>query len=181
MLRSFLLVVIAVSVFPIGAEAARLVWIKIDLDGKPLFESGTADSGYPPPAAVWRYLTSAPLAPAQGIIVTAEPANPLQATLSGKIHIDVQYGGKADVSELHLVRRAANVAWTVAEEDVERIAQSIGLGTVPVVVPPLAEKVHTVIADVSVAPVWLWVGGGLVLLVMLAAIVILMRRGQAAV
>ena len=40
-----------------------------------------------------------------GATIPTDPADPLKATLTGKIHIDVQYGGKADVAELHLVRR----------------------------------------------------------------------------
>ena len=180
MARRILLAVLIPIALPAAADAARLVQIKIELDGKPLLEGGTADSGYPPPASVWRYLTSTALDPAkEGAAIPANPADPLKATLTGKIHIDVQYGGKADVAELHLVRRAANVGWSVAEEDVERIAQSIGLGTIPEVVPPLAEKVHTVIADATVAPVWLWLAGGLALLVMVAVIAILMRRKPA--
>jgi len=180
MSHRFLVAALAFLAMPHSADAARLVHIRIELDGKTLLEGDTADSGYPPPAAVWRYLSSTALEAAKdGASIPTDPADPLKATLTGKIHIDVQYGGKADVTELHLVRRAANVGWAVAEEDVERVAQSIGLGTIPQVVPPLAEKVHTVIANVTTAPLWLWLAGGLALLLLVAMLVILMRRRPA--
>src|SRR5438876_2710156 len=118
------------------AEAARIITITIDVDGKPFLEGGSGDNGSPPPAAVWRYLTSSLLSPAQGVAVAPDPADPLKATLVGKIHIEVRYGGKADVEELQLVRAGTNVGWTVAEDDVERIAKDIGLGIMPVVTPP---------------------------------------------
>jgi hypothetical protein len=50
--------------------------------------------------------------------------NPLQATLKGKVIIELKYGGqswgRAEVSELKLAREKNNARWKVAPAEVER-------------------------------------------------------------
>ncbi len=118
----------------------------------------TGDNGEPGPAIVWRYLTTRPLKPAVGVTIVADPADPLKATIKGKILVEVRYGGKAEVNELHLDRPAANVEWTVAFDDVEAMAKSIGLGDLPPPVPPLPPSPPPAQPQ-SAAPVWLWPAG----------------------
>src|SRR5205807_25169 len=97
--------------------------------------AGTAQGGRWTPAGragaagVWRYLRFSQLGPVRGATVTPDPDDPLRATLRGEITVDVHYGGKATVKELHLVRQTPTAGWTVAPDDVERMARDIGLGT----------------------------------------------------
>jgi hypothetical protein len=82
------------ALLPAPAQAARVGTIKIHVDGKLWLSGGTFDDGSPPPAAVWRCLTSGELRLVEGAAIAADPADPLRATLRGRIVIDVRYGGK---------------------------------------------------------------------------------------
>jgi hypothetical protein len=151
------------SFLPSAAQAGRIGWITITVDGRNWLSGATADNGTPPPAAVWRCLASNELQPAQGVTIAPEPSDPRRATLRGKIAIDVRYGGQAEVKELRLVRRTPAAGWTVDPEDVERIAKDIGLAVVPAVIPQ--PRPATTGAGRHTEPAaggfpWLWAAGG---------------------
>jgi hypothetical protein len=162
------LVLAASALAPASALADRVVSIVIEVDGKPYLGGAAGDSGHPSNAAVWRYLAVRELEPREGVTITPDPADPLKATLRGKIVVDVRYGGKAEVEELRLVRRSPDAGWTVAEDDVERMAKDIGLGDVPPPVAPQAMPPPRAAAFVNMPMFWI-VAGGLVV-VLLAAI-----------
>jgi hypothetical protein len=167
---------------PRAAFAARIIGISILVDGKPYLAGRAWDSGSPPKAAVWRYLTSTELRP-KGVEVPPDPADPLKATLRGKITVNVRYGGKAEVPELHLIRRAAETAWTVDPDDVERIAEDIGLKEIPVVtVNPLPELTGSdqTAPTVSDSFPWFWAVGSGVAVVLVVGIGGLVARGRTA-
>jgi hypothetical protein len=172
----------AVLLLPRAAFAARILGISIQVDGKPHLAGRAWDSGSPPKAAVWRYLTSTELRP-EGVEVPSDPSDPLKATLRGKITINVRYGAKAEVQELHLVRRALNAAWTVDPDDVERIAKGIGLEEIPVLRGnPSPELVRT---DQTASPVpdgfpWFWAVGSGAAVVLAVGIGGLVARGRTA-
>jgi hypothetical protein len=56
--------------------------------------------------------------------VEADSNDPLRATLKGKIVVTVEEGGRAEVSELSLIREDDNARWMIAPEDVERTLKS---------------------------------------------------------
>lgn len=153
-----LLLAVFISI-PSVALASRVGGIKISIDDQKVLSASTFDNGTPPPAAVWRYLSSTELKPADGITIPVDESDPLKATLRGKISIDVRYGGSAEVSELRLVRGSLESGWLVAPEDVESIADSIGLRDIPVVLPSPAQDQ---IAEPEVKPAspWLWISIG---------------------
>ncbi|HET6327091.1 MAG TPA: hypothetical protein VFG04_20590 [Planctomycetaceae bacterium] len=100
--------------------AARHVPISISINGKVLMKSGSGDNGNPGPDAVWGYLKKATFESANGFNLEPDRDNPLQATLTGKVVLDVTYGGRADVSQLKLVRAAEDAPWQVAPAEIER-------------------------------------------------------------
>jgi hypothetical protein len=99
--------------------AARLVRISISVDGKVVMTSGWGDDGHPGADAVWRYLRQAKFTPPRNSQIEPDPSDASTATLKGRVVLDVAYGGRADVSELKLVR-AADGSWQVAPEEIER-------------------------------------------------------------
>ena len=94
------------------AYAARLIRIKIYLDGEVILEGGAGDDGHPDADAVWKRLRSRKLkatehfqklnvAPdAKETTVTSdEPIGPLDPII-----VDINYGGKATTRRLKLIR-----------------------------------------------------------------------------
>jgi hypothetical protein len=79
-------------------------------------------------ATVWRNLDRVELRPfLPRIKVQANTADPLHATLKGKVSIVAEVGGKgeqAEVSELKLDRDNVNAPWRIDPADVERTFQS---------------------------------------------------------
>ena len=136
MLPRRMILALAVVLAPAApALAMRVVGISVQVDGQPLLTGQHGDQGGAPPAVVWRYLRVSQLGPVQGASIAPDPDNPLRATLRGDITVEVRYGGKATVKELHLVRQTPTAGWTVAQDDVERMARDVGLGTIPVLHP----------------------------------------------
>lgn len=182
-----------IGLAPLAAQAQTLrsVTIKIEVDGKPLLTTITGDNGTQPPEVVWRYLARYPLVPVRGASVEADPNNPLRLTLKGKVVVDVPYGGKAEVPELRLQRKAAKEGWRIDEQDVEAMAKSIGLPAAPTPAPastPSTPKDEMKIGSQptpapppAAAPtfggsIWTWLGGGFVVLVLIAAVYRAMPR-----
>ncbi len=100
--------------------AARLVPIALSVNGKVAMKASWGDNGHPGPDHVWEYLKNAKFECVKNFAVEPDPQDPLRAKLTGKVVLDVAYGGRADVSELRLVRPAADAAWQVAPEEIER-------------------------------------------------------------
>ena len=178
----FLAVALLVS-GPSAAFAARIGTIEIRVDGKVLLRGSTHDNGAPPPSVVWRYLSRPTgldeLRPEPGVEIVPDAGDPLRATLKGKIVVEVQFAGKAEVSELRLVRKSPSAGWSVAEEDVARMANGMNLSTVPglpeVVGRPAASAERAEDAgEVS----WPWVIAGAVGVVLAAGIAALCFRSR---
>jgi len=100
--------------------AARYVPITITVDGRAALKGGTGDNGNADPDVVWRYLKNAKLQPIGDYRVERDPQDPLRATLTGKIILEVAYAGRADVSELKLIRADDFATWKVAPDEIER-------------------------------------------------------------
>ncbi|HEV8002054.1 MAG TPA: hypothetical protein VGP63_19355 [Planctomycetaceae bacterium] len=106
------------------AFAARYVPISISINGKIVMKSGTGDNGSPGPDVVWRYLKNAKLESVKGFSLEPDRDDPLRATLSGNVVLDVAYAGRADVAQLKLVRAAEDGPWQVAPAEIERTFKS---------------------------------------------------------
>jgi len=147
------------AIYPSEAAAGRVLGFTIRLDGKDYLFGSAGDKGDASPPDVWRRLSVTELAPVDGAEVKADADDPLRATLRGNIAIDVTYGGKASVKELHLVRKSPTaIGWTVDSRDVDEIAKEIGLPESSAAAdtePPAAT------AAASQQSPWVWVGAGL--------------------
>lgn len=100
--------------------AARLVRMSVSIDGKVVMNASWGDSGNAGPDIVWDYLTNAKFQPTNGFSVEPDRENPLRATLTGNVVLNVSYGGRADLSELKLVRTAENGPWQIPQEEIDR-------------------------------------------------------------
>ncbi len=117
-----------VLLFPVPTRAARVIGISLFFNGKPLLTGTTFDNGYRKPHQIWRDLENIPLHVVPDAIVDPDPANASVATLKGWIRIEVRYSVSTDASTVHLVRcKQDPSAWSVARDDVERIAKRLGL------------------------------------------------------
>jgi hypothetical protein len=100
--------------------AARYVPITITVNGHAVLKGGTGDNGAADPDVIWRYLQNAKLEPIGKYGVEHDPQDPSRATLTGKIILEVSYAGRADLSELKLVRAGDFATWKVAPDEIER-------------------------------------------------------------
>lgn len=100
--------------------AARLVPMSVSIDGKVVMKASSGDNGNQGPDIVWDYLKKAKFAPTNGFQVEPNRDDPLRATLTGNVVLVVAYGGRADLSELKLVRAAKDGPWQIAPEEIER-------------------------------------------------------------
>ena len=100
--------------------AARYVPITISVNGRAVLKGGTGDNGDADPDVVWQYLKNAKLQPIGDYRVERDPQDPSRATLTGKIVLEVSYAGRADVSELKLIRADESATWKVAPDEIER-------------------------------------------------------------
>ena len=101
------------------AFALRFVSFEVLIDGKAVLETSKGDEGEDADT-VWRYLKDLKLRPVKGYRLEADGDDPLKATLKGKVVIDAQYGGRAEVKELKLVREKNSEPWRIAPAEVER-------------------------------------------------------------
>lgn len=163
--------------FASNADAARALSFIIRVDGKDSLAGIGGDDGDAAPAVVWRRLASTELKPAPGTDIKADDANPLRATLRGEIEIDVTYGGKANVKELHLVRENPTAAWMVDREDVERTAKDIGLPEPNAAAGPETQTAVGAAKSSEQSP-WLWVGAGLAAALFVSGIMVSWMRRQ---
>jgi hypothetical protein len=100
----------------------RPLRLTVSIDGKPVLLNaptspwavgGDAD-------AVWRNLGRVELRPFQQTRVEADRDDPLRATLRGKVVIQAGSGGRAEVSELKLVREGGTARWKIDPAEFER-------------------------------------------------------------
>ena len=74
------------------------------------------------PVNVWRELKGQTI---YGRKIASDPADPLHATLTGGVTIELSYAGenwgRAELSELKLRRSRVNSLWSVEPAEVERI------------------------------------------------------------
>jgi hypothetical protein len=120
-----LILALGVALAPSGrCFAARYVPMTLSINGKAVLKAGSGDNGSPGPDVVWRYLKNAKFQPTNGFSVEPDRDDPLRATLAGNVVVDVSYGGRADVSELKLVRATKEEPWQIAPEEIERTFKS---------------------------------------------------------
>jgi hypothetical protein len=100
--------------------AARYVPITISVNGHAVLKGGIGDNGAADPDVIWGYLKNAKLQPIGEYGVEHDPQDPSRATLTGKIVLEVSYAGRADVSELKLIRAGDFATWKVAPDEIER-------------------------------------------------------------
>src|SRR5580704_3103325 len=100
------LLFLALGVFLVSSHptlAARLVRFDVSIDGKRVLETSRGDNGRQNADTMWLYLKDLSLRPLRGYKVEPDSMDPLRATLKGKVIIE-SYGGRAEVSQLKLVR-----------------------------------------------------------------------------
>jgi len=122
-----LVLILALGVVLVSSRsgfAARLVPIAVSIDGKVVIKSGRWDNGRVGADAVWRYLKDLKLQPIGGLGIEPDREDSLRATLKGDVVIDVRYGGRAEVSELKLIRVQEDEPWQIAPAEVERTLKS---------------------------------------------------------
>jgi hypothetical protein len=100
--------------------AARYVPITISVNDRAVLRGGMGDNGAADPDLIWGYLKNARLQPIGEFNVEHDPQDPSRATLTGKIVLEVASAGRADVSELKLVRANDGESWKVAPDEIER-------------------------------------------------------------
>jgi hypothetical protein len=104
--------------------AARHVPIAVSIDGKVVIKSGRWDNGRVGADSLWRYLKDLKFQPISGFSVEPDREDSLRATLKGDVVIDVRYGGRAEVSELKLIRANEDAPWQIVAAEVERTLRS---------------------------------------------------------
>lgn len=102
------------------AFAVRLVRFNVWIDGKVALETFTDDTGEVDADTLWRNLKRLKLGTVKEYKVEADSDDPLRATLKGKVIIESVYSGRAEVSELKLVREKDDAAWKIAPAEIER-------------------------------------------------------------
>lgn len=99
--------------------AARYVPITVSVNGHAILKGGTGDNGAVDPDVLWRHLRNVNLQPIGEYRVEPDAQDGSRATLTGKIVLEVAYAGRAEVSELQLIRDAS-ANWKVAPDEIER-------------------------------------------------------------
>jgi hypothetical protein len=110
------------------ADAARLLAATVERDGRVVLQTMFQDTGREDVGTVWTYLDGAAFEPVGD--VPADPADPRSATLTGDVRLVIAgaRGAAAAVSELRLVRAAADEPrWRLAPGEVARTAAAAGI------------------------------------------------------
>jgi hypothetical protein len=100
--------------------AARYVPITISVNGHAVLKGGMSDNGEADADEIWRHLQNAKLEPIGEYRVDRDPRDPLRASLRGKVVLEVAYAGRAELSELKLIRASEFATWKVAPDEIER-------------------------------------------------------------
>jgi hypothetical protein len=169
------------------AQPAFVLRATVLVDGKPTL-SGTVEGTENPPAAiVWRYLVDLRLRPEPGVAITADPGDPLKATLRGDILVRLQYTGQADrevhVQELRLTRKTPDSDWSLDLDEVRRVARAAGLfEEVPLDLPVIGPAPPPQpLPEPPLLPLWMVLlgSGGLGVLVAVILIIVVRMRWKA--
>ena len=155
-------------------EAARLLDVTIEQDGRVIAHTYYQDNGRADAATVWRYLASAPIMVDEDIdAVESDPAV-LEVNLTGELvirfeHVD-RVIAEARLSALTLKRTNPNSQeWFLSDSEVERTARAAGLGA-PARMPSVPAISFVGLAVVAIAAVGLF---GLIA----AVVVVVLYRG----
>lgn len=120
-----------------SVQAARLLEIRIERNGQAILKGMTEDNSQADPGIVWEYLNGELLKAENGL--TPDPADPMRATLTGKIRVAVLHTGQPAavkgsmrtdvvVDELRLVRPSPDSEyWVLAPGEVERSGRIGGI------------------------------------------------------
>jgi hypothetical protein len=105
--------------FSVSVDGKAVMWT--DLQAALGSNDEDADS-------VWPNLKRLQLRPINRYKLDADAGNPLSATLKGKLSIEEYYaghdGGRAEITELKLVRDSEKARWRIAPGEVERTAKN---------------------------------------------------------
>lgn len=175
-----LLALLALAAAPAEARAARVLNFSITVDGKERLWAAGGDNGDDPAATVWNRLTTTQLNPPAGAEpVPPDALDPFRATLRGNIVIAVAYAGKAQVQELHLVRKAPSAGWTVDAADVERIGREMGLVGADPNQAGAANAAPAAGAEGAQAlPLWVWAGGAIAAALFVVGLMVRLNSNQ---
>jgi hypothetical protein len=118
--------------WPGAALAARLLTAAVECNEQCVLRTAYQDDGRQDAAIVWQYLDRKPLWSEGATTIVADAADPLKATLQGKVMIRVQHGNRiivaARTDTLCLARTdSANQDWFLAAGEIERIGHDNGL------------------------------------------------------
>jgi hypothetical protein len=99
--------------------AARYAPITIWVNGNAVLKAGTNANAGADADVLWRSLENVRLKPIAGYRVEPDRPDGSRATLTGRVVLEVSYAGRAEVSELQLIRDAS-ANWKVAPDEIER-------------------------------------------------------------
>lgn len=132
------------------------------------------------------WLPGIPLRTEEGVTIAADPADPLKASLHGRIVVaSGQY--HTEVKELRLYRTTQVDSWRIQTEDADRIGNEFRKALMAAqeeeakrprpTPPPTTTPATTADSPPTVTNYWPWIaGGGIALVAVLALVVIVMRK-----
>ncbi|HKB05199.1 MAG TPA: hypothetical protein VKD90_23445 [Gemmataceae bacterium] len=158
-----LVALVALAAAPADVRGERTLKFTVSINGELRLSGDGADNGQAPPEVVWRRLATTPLHPVEGAApIAADPTSPLRALVRGNILVEVSTAGRAQTTELRLVRSTPTSGWTVAPEDVNQLGRSLGFGE------PAAGAADNAASAAAPAeepatgvPLWVWAGGAI--------------------
>jgi hypothetical protein len=109
------------------ALAARYTPGKIHLkDAHVLFTAGGSDDGELDADAVWQKLKTLEFTvEGYNVSIVPDEGKPLQATMRGAIHVEMQYGKSVEVKSLRLVREKSTASkWRIHPEDFAEMSKT---------------------------------------------------------
>ena len=119
--------ILAVGVFLVASQfavAARYVNYEVSMDGKVVMKTSTWDNGHPDADSVWRGLDGLLFKEVKGFEAQPDADDALRATLKGNVVIQTAYGGRAEVTQLQLVKESEFAPWKIDPAEVERTLKS---------------------------------------------------------
>ena len=118
--------ILAVGVFLVASQfavAVRYVNYEVSMDGKVVMKTSTWDNGHPDADSVWRvwmvYCSKKSKA-----LRRSQMQMTRYATLKGNVVIQTAYGGRAEVTQLQLVKESEFAPWKIDPAEVERTLKS---------------------------------------------------------
>jgi hypothetical protein len=131
-LAAICLFLVAVAASSRDAAAARLITIKVSVDGKIVLQGSNGDDGEPDVDAVWRSLKEQSLDVTKAFEDLQIPADAKAVDLKsdapagqpGGVVLDVRYGGVAEARTVRIVRGPKDRRgweWRIHPDDVDRL------------------------------------------------------------